>query len=462
MQMALKRVTLTGNDCDVARHAAMLGHAMFTILSTVSPACRSTAKDGAATWYDILQCSEDLRELPLGSEEFLERLRKGCADAEKGVHLDDDDEARCNAVALKLYLLGWETNGGATLPLEAKPLIDELGAVLRQVDAEFVCLLVARFWVGVAYRFCDARHLNNMHVSTASWGLSSRIKAELEALSLVASCDLEAVHLLAAPTHLRSLREREPQLFAAELGRVLTALGCAASEDGGSSDDALFLAAQIVTSAQELVVSAASCADDLKHVLDKATTVLLEAESCRRPSEQSVLRAVARGCLEVGYRPAATRQLTEHADLMPTRVSAVLDQLNQELTTDGCFRVPPLLVAAVACATESGRAVLPPGGQPVVSFHGGVLAVPRPSAGSATALWRDVCKVHAAERPECRAARHSAPARGCVWRVEVGAVAPDGACHVRGVVVVSILILPPPPPHTHTHTHTQTRARERE
>jgi hypothetical protein len=163
-----KRGTLTGDDhdehaSDAAGHAALLGHAMFAILRTVSPDCRSTAKDGAATWYDILQCSEDLRELPLGSEEFLERLRKGCADAEKGVQLGG--KARCNVFALKLHLLGWETDGGATLPLEAKPLIDELGAVLKW-DAEFVGVSVARFWVAVAYRFCDARHLNNIRVDS--------------------------------------------------------------------------------------------------------------------------------------------------------------------------------------------------------------------------------------------------------------------------------------------------------
>jgi hypothetical protein len=341
-----KRATLTSDDCDgrassdVAGHAAMVGHTMFAILSMVPPDSRSAAKDGAAAWYDILQCSQDLHELPLGSDDFLERLRKGCADADKGVQLDD--EARCNAVALKLHLLGWETDGGATLPLEAKPLIDELGAVLQQ-DAEFVCASVAEFWAGVARRFCDARHLNNIHVSTASWELSAGTKAELEARSLVAACDIEAVHLLAAPTHPRSLREREPQVFTAELSRMLTALGYAASEDGDSSDEALFLAVQIVASAEELVVSGARCADDLKPVLDKAKAVLLEAGSSRRSSGQGLLRAVALGCLGVGYPPASTRQLAEHADLMPASAAGVLDQLKQELTTDGCFRVSPSL-----------------------------------------------------------------------------------------------------------------------
>lgn len=63
---------------------------MFDILSTLPPSCRSAAMGGATTWYDIIQCSQDMRELPLGSEEFLARLRKGCDDDDKGVQLDDE------------------------------------------------------------------------------------------------------------------------------------------------------------------------------------------------------------------------------------------------------------------------------------------------------------------------------------------------------------------------------------
>ena len=135
-------------------------------------------------------------------------------------------------------------------------------------------------------------------------------------------------------------------MFAAELGRILTALQCVVAGGGDSSDEALFLAAQIIESVHETVDSDARCAEKLKYVLEKVTSenglLAVAEESGHRPSQPSPLRAVALGSLGGGYSQAVTMQLAEHTGLMPASAAAVLDQLNKELA-DGCFHVSPFL-----------------------------------------------------------------------------------------------------------------------
>lgn len=308
---------------------------------------------GEAFWYKVLCCLDELQRLPVGSDAWLVRLEQGCVDAE---HVPFADCAIRMCVAmLNLHLLSWKTDGGAALPLVAKKHIDALGEIQQQDKSLEPAAreLVASFWKGVAARFCDARHVQSIFTSTTSWNITHSTRAYLARETAVASCELDAVHLLGAPTRHGSLWMRNRQLFAAEIAKALAALEYAVETT--DSDDAAFLAAQIVVSARELLLSpraavtataggapfAAASGDaisgsdasagvdapptasnpprtELEIVLEDAQKALLHALS--NTSAPSPLLEAARATLE--EKVVSCRG---HADMMPENAAAALN-----------------------------------------------------------------------------------------------------------------------------------------
>lgn len=159
-------------DADVRMLTTIAVMRMSDIMHQTPPHGDTQIEKRIVASAKVHNCFRDMRTLPAGSEEWLERVRRGCADA--GEAPLEDVKMCAYALALNLYRLSWETQGGSTLPLEVMPYIDELGK-LQQRDPHFTSFavdLVVAFFAGVAARLCDIAHLDSIGPSLASWHLS--------------------------------------------------------------------------------------------------------------------------------------------------------------------------------------------------------------------------------------------------------------------------------------------------
>jgi len=238
---------------------------------------------------------------------------------------------------LNLYLLSCETDGGAALPLLAKVHIDALGEI-QEKEKSLVPVareLVAFFWAGVAARFCDTRHLCSIVTSTASWSMARSTRAYLARETAVVSCELDAVHLLAAPTRHGSLWMRNRKLFAGEISKVFAALQYAV--ETSSSDEAGFLAAQILATVRDLQSSSS-----------RAATAGATAE---------MPAAGASGDTSLGRDAKMSSDAPSAAGRAPTEMESVLDQAQMALKHALCGALPSSPLLNAARATLDGKVV---------------------------------------------------------------------------------------------------------
>jgi hypothetical protein len=215
--------------------------------------------------------------------------------------------------------------------------IDALGEI-QEKEKSLVPVareLVAFFWAGVAARFCDARHLRSIVTSTASWSMARSTRAYLARETAVVSCELDAVHLLAAPTRHGSVWMRNSKLFAGEISKVLATLQYAV--ETSSSDEAGFLAAQILATVRDLQVSSS-----------RAATAGATAE---------MPAAGASGDTSPGGDAKMSADVPSAAGKAPTELESVLDQAQVALKHALCGAFPSSLLLEAARATLDDKAV---------------------------------------------------------------------------------------------------------
>jgi hypothetical protein len=264
----------------------------------------SDAKALVIVRWSMSRCNDDLQRLPLGSIEWLGRLRKGAVEdlVAHGVTLDDEMQAQI--LSIKLCLLSWETDQDEPkLPLLAFKHIE----ALRQLQIRsphltaFAVEVVEHFWTGVAGRFCDPTRLKQLEISTIAWELAPNARIQLIRRKTLKGCELQAVILLATPEHSGSLWSRSRPLFVKQLAKVLRALE-ELLFDSDSRDPAIFLINEIVAAAKQLLPPsfwAASqgneppddpCMQKLKDVLFRATKAVESGECAGSNAQMQFLR----------------------------------------------------------------------------------------------------------------------------------------------------------------------------
>eukprot|EP00035_Acanthoeca_spectabilis_P016712 m.348855 g.348855 ORF g.348855 m.348855 type:complete len:517 (-) comp16563_c2_seq12:293-1843(-) len=225
----------------------------------VSMCVSESPKHGAAV-FNVIRCSGELMEvmrrsseLRMGTKEYIAVLQKGCPVADCLI-AQGTVQQRLLALECKLRLLSWETDGGAMLSLKAELILEELGKVYRDNHHKRnqALRLAAAFWCGVSSRFCDARLLDQLVVTTRDWNLPPSDRVKLLVYKALTLSELDAVHLFASPTSRHGMWTRSPSNFIVKIKTLLATLD-AISMRVARDDDVRFLKEEVKAAGEDLL-----------------------------------------------------------------------------------------------------------------------------------------------------------------------------------------------------------------
>eukprot|EP00038_Savillea_parva_P001374 m.103569 g.103569 ORF g.103569 m.103569 type:complete len:487 (-) comp10484_c0_seq1:169-1629(-) len=299
---------------------------------------RETMFSSTMATVALYECLTNQDDLPVGGETWIALLKNGRAQAMKWGPFDNDAEFEYMVASIDLRLLSWTTDGGKTLPLEVSQIVKKLKKVCEQVGqpTQRACVhLVTDFWIGVSARLCDIHLLEPITPTISPLSLSPGALALVAERTLLASCELRAVRLLAPPSFTHGSLVSIPQ-FVIEFPKLLWTLQSSLHREaiGGA---AAFLAVQIIITAEQKINST----DDASSTdMEQVDTVVRTA---RKDLKTKLDDEARRGGTWMLAAQSALGGSTVDAwscdDVLPERVAHTLAQFEEEYRNDKTLRI---------------------------------------------------------------------------------------------------------------------------
>lgn len=220
-----KFASLPAPLCDlISVHTLIVG----SLLSDLPSKDRRAVLNRMVPEIEVQSSSIRLAELVPGSTAWLEELRHACKVC--GSITFSSTRFKLTSIQLALALFSWDTDGGPMTAVQARPHLSGLHK-LPELPASISAQIMTDVWTGVALRLCDTRHLENIDMYSREWRLLPREDLLVQRHKVLASCEINVVHLLSSTNSLKGLWKQSPTQFSRKLTKILCTLERLASSD---------------------------------------------------------------------------------------------------------------------------------------------------------------------------------------------------------------------------------------